>query len=148
MSSKIFHYDFNKHKISMIDRHGFSPEECEKSWKDLLIILSALEKEPDKTFALTVGADQALHGLLLDTVGHLRFSEAIFGTGSIVVHDPFAYGTPTFDAAWQRTRAAFAAEGIALPAHYLANGQNLPDPRRAEACFIFVARIADIRMAA
>ena len=147
--SKVSEYDFGRYKVSMVERFGFSEEDCQKYWNDLLIIFRGMEDFPDKKYALTVGADQALHILLLDTVGHYRFSEEIFGNGSLVVHDPFAYGTPEFEIAWENTRAIFAAEGIVLPSDYTAAVPRRPgDTRRAEACFLWVACQADLRAAA
>lgn len=147
--SKVSGYDFDRYKEAMVVRFGFSEQARDSSWHDLTIILRALETEPAQKFALTAGADDALHGLLLDTAGHYRFSEAVFGAGAVVVHDPFAYGTPEFEVAWQNTRAAFAAEGVDLPADYMAaTPRPIADPRRAEACFLFVTQVADLRMAA
>jgi len=140
--SKIDGVDFGRYKHAMVERFGFTEVERDSSWNDLMIILNAMEREPQKSFALTVGADHALHGLLLDTMGHFQISQSVFGPGALMIHDPFAYGTPAFVEAWENTRAAFAAEGIELPADWRA-GAAKPDARSAEACVMSVQQVSD-----
>ncbi len=136
--SKIDSINFDRYKKAMVERFGFSEVERDSSWSDLMIILNAMEREPEKAFALTVGADRALHGLLLDTMGHVQISQAVFGPGALVIHDPFAYGTPEFVKAWENTRAAFAAEGIELPVDWRSDAATPAGDRDAESCFVAV----------
>jgi len=138
-------FDFSRHKQAMRSR-GFSQEECEASWSDLLIILDAIEECPEKSFALTLGADNALHELVQDTVGLLRLSGALLGVGNVLAHDPFCYGTPEFDRGWKNTWAAFADQGIALPMDYRSAGTG--DFRSANTCLVLRAAIPDIQRAA
>lgn len=142
MASKIDSLDFGRYKKVMVDREGYSPEIAEASWRDLIVILKAMEAEPSKAFAMTVGADRALHGLLLDTVGHFRFSTEVFGAGTIVAHDPYAYDTPEFDAGWENTRQAFAKVGVELPADYRNQSTSGTGEDRAEMCLVSVAEQA------
>lgn len=144
MASKIDSLDFSRYKTAMIEREGYSQDVAEESWRDLLVLLNAMEAEPEKSFALTVSADRALHGLLLDTVGHFKFSTAVFGAGKIVVHDPYAYATPEFDAAWENTRAAFAKVGLDLPADYRNQPKVRKDNEQAEVCLVAVREQAEV----
>lgn len=144
MASKIDSLDFSRYKTAMIEREGYSQEVAEESWRDLLVLLNAMEAEPDKAFALTVSADRALHGLLLDTVGHFKFSTSVFGAGKIVVHDPYAYATPEFDAAWENTRTAFAKVGLDLPADYRNQPKARKDSQQAEVCLVSVREQAEV----
>lgn len=137
-------YNFEKHKTAMVERHGHSEEYRDRAWADLTIILEAIEAEPDKRFALTVAADDALHVLLLDTAGHYLFSRAAYGRGNILTHNPYVYGTPAFSEAWQNTRVAFSKAGISLSEEY-----SLGDsPRSAMACYVSVTSIEEMERAA
>ncbi len=148
---KVVSYDFSRYQETMVSRFGHTEDESNASWSDLKIILNAMEKNPEKTYALTAGADNALHPLLLDTAGLVRFSGQVFGAGTLMMHDPFCYGTPEFEAAWQNTREAFAAHGIELPVDYRVNEASSRDAetcvlnvnRVAETCVINVSRVAE-----
>ena len=146
--SIVLDYDFTRYRDAMVERFGFSETDRDAAWADLTIILQAMEANPTKPFALTVAADNALHGLVLDTVGLMRFSEAVFGPGAVVVHDPFAYGTPEFDEGWANTRAAFRAAGAQEPPANYRDASNAPVGLRPMACLVQVRRMEDIRAAA
>lgn len=145
MGAVVNGFDFSRHKQAMRS-HGFNQEECEASWSDLLIILDAIEEAPDTSFALTLGADNALHELVQDTIGLLRVSGALLGAGYVLAHDPFCYGTPEFDRGWENTCAAFAARGITLPLDYRSAGTG--DFRSANTCLLLKAAIPDVQLAA
>lgn len=145
MGTMLNSFDFSRHKQAMRSR-GFSQEECEASWSDLQIILDAIEESPEKSFALTLGADNALHELVQDTIGLLRVSGALLGAGNVLAHDPFCYGTPEFDRGWANTCAAFAVHGIRLPLDYRSAGTE--DFRSANTCLVSKAAIPDIQLAA
>ena len=146
--SKVLNYDFTRYRDAMVERFGFSEADRDAAWADLAIILCALEANPTKPFALTVAADNALHSLVLDTAGLMRFSEAIFGEGFVVTHDPFAYGTPPFDAGWENTRSAFRAAGTQEPPANYRDAAGAPAGLRPMACLVEVRRMEDIRVAA
>jgi len=146
--SKILSYDFSRHREAMVERFGFSEADRDAAWVDLTIILCALEANPTKPFALTVAADNALHSLVLDTAGLLRFSETIFGVGAVAAHNPFEYGTPKFDEGWENTRAAFRAAGALEPPANYRDASNAPVGLRPMACVMQVLRMEDIRAAA
>lgn len=141
----------------MVSREGAQPADAEAAWHDLIIILAAMEREPSKSFALTRDADKALHGFALDTAALVRFSAAAFGAGTIITHDPWAWGTDDYAVAWANTRAAFIEHGIVLPENYQS---CRPGDRKgaemcvmnvgkmAEMCVINVQQIADLQMAA
>lgn len=146
--SKVLNYDFSRYRAAMVERFGFSEADRDAGWADLMIILRAMENNPAKPFALTVAADNALHSLVLDTAGLLRFSEAIFGVGVVVTHDPFAYGTPAFDAGWENTRAAFRDAGALEPPVNYRDAANAPASLRPMACIMGVRSMDEIRAAA
>lgn len=146
--SKVLNYDFTRYRDAMVERFGFSEADCAAAWADLTIILCAMEANPTKPFALTAAADNALHSLVLDTAGLMRFSEAVFGPGAVAVHDPFAYGTPQFDEGWENTRAAFRAAGAHEPPANYRDASNTPAGLRPMACLVQVLRMEDIRIAA
>ncbi|CAO3407830.1 hypothetical protein [Azospirillum largimobile] len=146
--SKVLDYDFTRYRDAMVERFGFSEADRDAAWADLTIILCAMETNPTKPFALTAAADNALHSLVLDTAGLMRFSEVVFGPGAVAVHDPFAYGTPQFDEGWANTRAAFRAAGALEPPANYRDASNTPVGLRPMACLIEVRRMEDIRVAA
>lgn len=148
MSGAVSGYDFSRHRDAMVERFGFSETDRDAAWSDLMIILKALEADQSRPFALTVAADNALHTLVIDTAGLLRFSEAVFGTGAVVVHDPFAYGTPEFDRGWENTRAAFRAAGAAEPPVNYRDAAGAPIGLRPMACIVTVRRMDEILAAA
>lgn len=146
--SVVSNYDFSRYREAMVERFGFSEGDRDAAWADLAIILEALEADPSKPYALTVAADNALHALVLDTAGLIRFSEAVFGEGAMAVHDPFAYGTPEFDAGWDNTRAAFRAAGAVEPPVNYRDAAGAPAGLQPMACIFRVQRMAEIRAAA
>lgn len=144
MASKIDGLDFSQYKKAMVEREGYSPEVAEESWNDLVILLKAMEAEPSRSFAMTVSADRALHGLLLDTVGYFRFSTTVFGADKFLVHDPYAYATPEFDEGWDNTREAFAKVGMTLPATYRDQISETAAGEKAEICLVSARDKAEI----
>lgn len=144
---KVNEFDFGKYHNALVVRDGISDGAATAAVSDLKIILAAMERQPGKAFALTAAADKALHWLLTDTVAHIQFSEAIFGHGALIVHDPYAWGTPEFSQGWANTRNAMAEEGISLVEDYhLSIGDD--HRSRAEMCLLRVRQISELRMAA
>eukprot|EP01012_Entosiphon_sulcatum_P026616 TRINITY_DN32086_c0_g1_i1.p1 TRINITY_DN32086_c0_g1~~TRINITY_DN32086_c0_g1_i1.p1 ORF type:complete len:156 (+),score=21.80 TRINITY_DN32086_c0_g1_i1:246-713(+) len=135
-------FDFQPYRDALVNREKMTPADADRCVGDLKIILSAMEREPDKTFALTVSADNALHGLLLDTVGAFRLAGRMFGAGKVFVHNPYVFGTPEYDIAWANTRSAFAEHGIDLPADYRKGAADRAID--AEVCFLTVRTAAEV----
>ncbi|SMF42982.1 hypothetical protein SAMN02982917_2172 [Azospirillum oryzae] len=142
MGIRVANTDFSSYKQAMIDK-GISQAEVEASWSDLLVLLHATE-DTGRAHAMTEGADKALHELVSDTTGLLRISAAILGAGRVLAHDPRAYGTPEFDATWENTRAAFAKQGVDLPADYRSDRGGF---RSAANCLVMPTLIAEIQAA-
>lgn len=136
--SRVLQFDFSKLKATTEKRLGTA--QSDQAWADLTILLSYLERNPSQRVPVTEAADEALHALLLDTPAHLALSEAVGGKGVILSHDPNAYGTAAFAAAWSNTREAFITHGIDLPEDYRADQPNAA--RRAAACWVTVHKLA------
>lgn len=129
MGSKISGFDFSPFKQAMLNK-GIPQAEVDACFSDLMVILHDAE-DNNRPHAMTEGADRAFHYVVSDTVGHLRLSAAIHGAGMVMVHNPHAYGTPEFEAAWENTRAAFAKHDIELASDYRADRDTF---RSAAAC--------------
>lgn len=140
MGQRVSGFDFSSVRQTIIAKGG-TAEQADNALRDMLIILHAVE-DTGEPHAITKAADQALHGLLLDTALVMRFSGTVFGAGHVLVHDPRAYGTPAFDVAWQNTRAAFAKHGIDLPADYRSGAEG---QRSAESCLIQAAAMSGLQ---
>jgi len=110
--------------------------EIQQAHEDLQTILDAQRAQPDLDFALTQLADQALHAVL-DHPQMANIVEAMHGAGARQIHDADAWATPTYDAAWLNTRAAFAAKGVDLDADPAA---PRTDGRAGALCIRSIAR--------
>jgi hypothetical protein len=113
-----------------------SSAELAQGCADLEIILDAMEAHPDRKFAVTGLADTVLHSLL-DTPEMTRYMRDTFGADAVPHHDPNAWGTDEYAAAWTNTRMAFSNHGIELEADPAA---TRGDGRQAELCFVTVGR--------
>ncbi|MBP2304583.1 hypothetical protein [Azospirillum melinis] len=142
MGIGVANIDFSPYKQAMLDK-GFSQTEVDACWADLLVLLQATE-DTGLAYAMTEGADRALHELVSDTAGLLRVSAAILGAGRVLAHDPRAYGTPEFDATWENTRAAFAKHGVDLPADYRSDRGSF---RSAANCLVMPSVVAELQAA-
>lgn len=130
---------FDNSKIRGITEMRLGSKKSNESWSDLIVILSYLKDNPDQYVPVTESADEALHDILLDTPTHLALSEAIFGRGAVISHDPNAYGTDAFAMAWANTRAAFASNGINLPENY--TEADASSRHRAATCWVTVHKM-------
>ncbi|MBN9525427.1 MAG: hypothetical protein J0H82_04425 [Alphaproteobacteria bacterium] len=93
---------------------------------DLEIIMAELARDPSSPVAVTEAADQVLHDAL--------------DAGTItVLHDPTAWGTDQYRAAWRRTVTAFARRGITLDADPAA---PRADGRAGAMCYVAVKAAA------
>jgi hypothetical protein len=93
---------------------------------DLDIIMDELARDPSSPVAVTEAADQVLHAAL--------------EVGAITVHhDPTAWGTDQYRAAWGRTVTAFARRGISLDADPAA---ARTDGRAGAMCYVAVKAAA------
>ncbi|WP_454021272.1 hypothetical protein [Azospirillum sp. Marseille-Q6669] len=133
-------YDFSKHKSALQSRTGFTDGQNEQAWTDLGILLEGMQKNQAVPYPVTAAADEALHLLLEDGAAVQKLAETLFGEGATIIHDPTAYGTPEFAAAWANTRGAFAAHGVDLPADY--RDADKADARSAAACWLLIHKAA------
>lgn len=143
MGIKVANFDFSPFKNAMLSK-GNSEAEVSACFDDLLILLHDAE-DTGRSHAMTEGADRAFHVIVNDTAGLLRLSAAVHGVGMVMAHNPYVYGTPEFDAAWENTRAAFAKHGIDLSADYSSDRGNF---RSAAICVREARSITEIQAAA
>ena len=143
MGIKVANFDFSPFKDAMLGK-GHSASEVSACFDDLLVLLHDAE-DTGRNHAMTEGADRAFHVIVNDTAGLLRLSAAVHGVGMVMAHNPYVYGTPEFDAAWQNTRAAFAKHGIELNQDYRADRGSF---RSAAICVREARSITEIQAAA
>ncbi|MBP2312954.1 hypothetical protein [Azospirillum soli] len=117
----------------LMRRHGFDAARAARAVRHYRCFLEIAADHPERPVAPPAGADKAWHVHMLYNERYNEFCRTVFGT--ILHHDPEAFGTPAFAQAWEFTRAQFAERmNVALPG--LDGAAPSDADLRAEQCWL------------
>ncbi|WP_448206450.1 hypothetical protein [Azospirillum sp. sgz302134] len=94
-------------------KRGMPIDAAAASVADFRALVTMLARHPDTPFAAWGRVEDALHEFILDTARYRAFCSA--AVGRFIDHDPSAFGTDAFRAAWGNSVRILGDEfGIAL----------------------------------
>jgi hypothetical protein len=104
-----YNFDF---VLKRLLKEGMNKEAASSSVEQMRVFFMMIAAHPEERFAAWEGMDPAWHAFILHTGRYAEFCQHL--VGRFVHHDPEAFGTPAFAAAWSKTVKAAAAFGIKL----------------------------------